>query len=102
MPTPPVQSTRRGRIMAGRTPKLNWTASRNQYTTTIHGKLHHLGTDEENARQEYQFLIGKADMGEAGNASLTFAEIADRWLTHVQQTYSLERYRLCAARLNEF
>ena len=31
---------------AGRKPKLNWTKFLGQYTTTIEGKFHRLGTDK--------------------------------------------------------
>jgi integrase len=87
---------------AGRKPKLNWTRSLGQFTTTIEGKFHRLGTDRTEAEQQFRFLQVKHDMDELVAGSPTFGEVADAWLDHVQQSYDPERYRLCKARVNEF
>ena len=87
---------------AGRKPKLNWTQFLGQYTTTIEGKFHRLGTDKAEAEKQFRFLQVKHDMDEPVTSSPTFGEVADAWLDHVQQTYDPERYRRCKARINEF
>jgi integrase len=88
--------------MAGRIPALNWTRSRGQYTVTISGKFHLLGTDKDAAEQQYRFLLNKHDLGELVSMNSGFAEVADLWLEHVQNNFSATRYRLCKARLEEF
>jgi integrase len=88
--------------MAGRIPKLNWTPSLDQYTATIRGKLHRLGRDEDGAKQQFEFLVGKAEFDEPADVNPPFAEIADRWLTHVERTFSAGRFRNAKARLQEF
>ena len=50
--------------MAGRKPQLNWTKSRSQYTTTVDGAFHLLGTDKEEAEQQFRWLLNKHDLGE--------------------------------------
>lgn len=88
--------------MAGRPPKLNWTKSLNQYTVTIAGKFHRLGTDEEEAKRQYDFLLTKHDMGEPADPNPPFSVLVDRWLEHVEQHHDPERYRCCKGRLEEF
>lgn len=86
----------------GRKPQLNWTPSLNQYTTTIQGTIHKLGTDKEAAERTFKWLMLKANLGEAANLTVTFSDISDEWLDHVEKVYSPERYRICKARLTEF
>jgi len=89
--------------MAGRKPKMNWYESRGQWCVTVGGKLHPLGTDETTARQQFDFLTGRAEMGHpAVNANPAYTEIADRWLEHVHGTFAADRFRICTARLEEF
>lgn len=85
-----------------RKPNLNWTDSLEQYTTTIEGVFHRLGTDKEIAQRQFDFLLNKADLGEDANRNPPFADIADHWLAHVKEEHSEERYRLCKDRLEEF
>jgi len=87
---------------AGRKAKLNWTRSLGQFTTTIEGKFHRLGTDKTEAEKQFRFLQVKHDMDEPVASSPTFGEVADAWLDHVEQSYDPERYRGCKARINEF
>ncbi len=87
---------------AGRKAKLNWTRSLGQFTTTIEGKFHRLGTDKTEAEKHFRFLQVKHDMDEPVASSPTFGEVADAWLDHVEQSYDPERYRGCKARINEF
>jgi integrase len=88
--------------MAGRPPKLNWTKSLGQYTVTIGKKLHRLGTEREAAERQFRFLLTKHDLAEPVSTNPTFAEVADAWLEHVQESNDPERYRLCRDRINEF
>lgn len=88
--------------MAGRPAKLNWTKSMGQYTTTIDGVFHRLGTDKAKAEQQFRFLLNKADLGEVVDKNPFFAQIADQWLDFVQKHHAPERYRLCKGRLDEF
>lgn len=88
--------------MRGRKPKLNWTPCHKQYTTTVDGKLHRLGTDKALAEKQFRFLLTKQDMAEPVTSTPTFGDVADDWLEHVQQTQDPERFRLCKARINEF
>jgi integrase len=88
--------------MAGRKPTLNWTKSRSQYTVTVAGRFHLLGTDEEEAKRQYRFLLNKHDLGEPAEKNPVFAYVADQWLDHVRNDHGPERYRLCKARLEEF
>jgi integrase len=87
---------------AGRPPRLNWTKSLNQYTVTLEGKLHRLGTDRAEAEKQFRFLLTKHDLAEPVTGSPTFGEVAEAWLEHVQQSYDADRYRLCKGRVNEF
>jgi integrase len=89
-------------IMAGRNPTLNWTKSRRQYTVTIAGRFHLLGTDRIEAERQYQFLLNKHDLAEPADLNPTFASIADRWLQHVEANHSPERFRNCLDRLESF
>lgn len=86
----------------GRNPKLNWTESLEQYTTTIDGVFHRLGTDKAIAEREFHFLLNKADLGESVDKNPPFAEIADQWLAQVKENHAEDRYRLCKDRLEEF
>lgn len=88
--------------MPGRTPKLNFTKSVGQYTTTIDGQFHRLGANKAEAEQKFRFLMNKADLGEVVDKNPTFAHIADQWLDYVQRNHAPERYRLCKGRLEEF
>src|SRR5262249_6358593 len=97
----PARHEQEGR-MAGRKPELNWTRSRGQYTTTIAGEFHLLGTDKEEAERLFRFLLNKHDLGEPADTNPTFAQVVDQWLDHVHQTFDSDRYRLCKARLEEF
>ena len=87
---------------AGRKPKLNWTPFLGQYTTTIEGKFHRLGTDKTEAEKQFHFLLTKHDMAEPVAGSPTFGEVAEAWLLHVEENQDPERFRLCKARINEF
>lgn len=87
---------------AGRKPTLNWTKSLGQYTSTIRGVRHKLGTDKKVAQEQFDFLIRKADIGEPVDHDPRFSVLADRWLDHVQATFSAERYRLCRDRIRSF
>ncbi|HEV3022939.1 MAG TPA: hypothetical protein VGX76_10740 [Pirellulales bacterium] len=88
--------------MMGRPRKLNWTPSLNNYTVTIEGKLHRLGTDKTEAEKQYRFLLNKHDMDEPVATSPTFGEVSEDWLLHIEQIHDAERFRLCKARINEF
>ena len=88
--------------MMGRPRKLNWTPSLNNYTVTIEGKLHRLGTDKTEAEKQYRFLLNKHDMDEPVTTSPTFGEVSEDWLLHIEQIHDAERFRLCKARINEF
>lgn len=87
---------------AGRKPRLNWTKSLGQYTTTIRGVRHKLGTDKKAAQEQFDFLVRKADIGEPADSDPRFSVLADQWLDHVQTTFSKERYRLCRDRIKSF
>jgi integrase len=86
----------------GRPPKINWTPSRHQFTVTIAGKIHRLGTDKTEAEKQFRFLLTKHDMAEPILGSPTFGEIAEAWLEHVQRDFERERYRNCKSRVNDF
>ncbi len=86
----------------GRKPRVNWTPSLSQYTTTIQGRTHKLGTDKKEADRVFNWLMAKAGLGEAADLRLTFSDIADDWLEEVKKDYSPKRYRICKARLTEF
>lgn len=88
--------------MPGRKPKVRWTPSLKQFTVTVGGKLHRLGTDKDAAAVQFQFLLHKHDLSEPATTNPTFADVADAWLEHVLQNHDPERYRLCKARLTEF
>jgi integrase len=87
---------------AGRKPKLNWTPFLGQYTTTIEGKFHRLGTDKDEAEKQFRFLLTKHDMAEPVTGSPTFGEVSEDWLLHVEKTHDADRFRLCKARVNDF
>lgn len=87
---------------AGRKPKLNWTPFLGQYTTTIEGKFHRLGTDKEEAEKQFRFLLTKHDMAEPVTGSPTFGEVSEDWLLHVEKIHDADRFRLCKARINDF
>ena len=89
-------------VMAGKKPKINWTKSRAQFTTTIDGVFYLLGTDKEEAERQFRFLLHKHDLGESVDTNPKFALIADDWLEHVKKMYDPDRYRHCKARLREF
>ena len=63
--------------MAGRKPKVRWTPSLNQFTVTVGGKLHRLGTDRKAAYEQFRFLLHKHDLAEPATTNPTFAEVAD-------------------------
>jgi integrase len=89
--------------MAGRKPKLNWTPSVGQYTTTVDGVFHRLGTDREQAETQFRWLLNKQDLGESADSNPFVSDVLDAWLIkHVKQKHDPERYRLCRARLEEF
>ena len=88
--------------MRGPKPQMNWQESKGQYTTTIDGQFYRLGTDHEQARKTFKFLLRKHDLGEPSDGNPTFGEVADRWLLHVEENHDAERYRLCFDRLKEF
>lgn len=88
--------------MAGRKPQLNFTPSLGQYTTTLGGRLHRLGTDKGRAEAQFRFLLRQAEKGTAADPNVTFADVADRYLDHAQERHSAERYRLCRERLQGF
>lgn len=87
---------------AGRKARLNWTNSLGQYTTTIRGVRHKLGTDKKAAQEEFDFLVRKADIGEVADHNPRFAVLADQWLEHVLVTFTKDRYRLCRDRIRSF
>ena len=43
-------------------PAINWTPSRKQYTTTIGGKFHHLGTDKAEAEARMLALVDELEI----------------------------------------
>lgn len=88
--------------MAGRKPSLNWTRSRGQYTSTVAGKFHLLGTDKDESDRLFRYLLNKHDLGEPVETNPTFAVVADQWLEHVRANHDAERYRNCKGRLEEF
>jgi integrase len=88
--------------MAGRIPKLNWTPCYNQYTCTINGKLHRLGKDQEDAEAQFKFLMRQSDLEHNPDPNISFADLADLYLDHVQENHCTERYRHCKERLQEF
>lgn len=87
---------------AGRKPKLNWTPFLEQYTTTIEGKFHRLGTDKDEAEKQFRFLLNKHDLAEPVTSSPTFGEVSEDWLLHVEKVHDRERLRMCRARVNDF
>jgi integrase len=87
---------------AGRPPRLNWTPSLDQYTVTLDGKLHRLGTDKSEAERQFRFLMAKHDLAEPVAGNPTFGEIAEAWLEHVQQNYCSGRYVICKRQANDF
>lgn len=87
---------------AGRKPKLNWTKSLGQYTTTINKVRHKLGTEKKAAQEQFDFLLRRSDLGEVVDHNPRFSVLADQWLEHVQKTFSKDRYRLCRDRTRSF
>lgn len=85
-----------------RKPSLNWTKSLGQFTATIDGTFHRLGTDRTAAEQQFNFLMAKVDMGEPPQGNPLFADLAEQWLDHVQKNNDPDRYRHCRKRINEF
>jgi integrase len=100
----PVKNGKHGQEngMAGRKPQLNWTKSRSQYTTTVNGVFHLLGSDKEEAEKQFRWLLNKHDLGEPVDTNPRFADVADAWLEHVKTNHDPDRYRLCKGRLTEF
>ncbi len=88
--------------MAGRKPKVNWTPFYNQYTCTIAGQFHRLGKDKDDAETQFKFLMRQAELEQSPDPNITFADLADRYLDHVEATCVPERYRHCKERLQEF
>lgn len=88
--------------MAGRKPKLNWTPSRGQYTTTIGGKFHELGKDKEKAEREFRWLLHKHDLQEPVESNPTLEEVSRLWLEMVKEEHDPDRFRLCKARWEDF
>lgn len=88
--------------MAGRKPKLNWTPCFNQYTCTVNKVFHRLGQDEGAAKRQFAFLLRQADLDQTPDPNITFADLADLYLDHVQDKHVAERYRHCKERLQEF
>ena len=88
--------------MAGRKPKLNWTPCFNQYTCTIGGKFHRFGQDEDTAEKQFKFLLRQAELHHTPDPNITFADLADLYLDHVQDKHVPERYRHGKERLQEF
>ena len=84
-----------------RRPRLNYTPSLAQFTVTVAGKLHRLGTDKEAAERQFKFLTRQAEKGVAADPGVTFADVADAFLGHVDRTYSRERLAQCVSRLKE-
>lgn len=85
-----------------RTAKLNWTPCYNQYTCTVGGVLHRLGKDEKKAKSQFDFLIRQADLKQNPDPNVSFADLGDLYLDHVQLHHAPERYRHCTERIQEF
>jgi integrase len=88
--------------MAGRRPKLNWTPCFNQYTCTINGEFHRLGKDKKDAQEQFEHYLRQAALGRDFDPNITFKEVADNYLDHVEAHHTAERYRHCKQRLQEF
>jgi integrase len=88
--------------MRGRKPNLNWTESRRQFTATIAGKLHLLGTDEAKAKQQFDFLLRQASDDVQADSSITFLEVADYYLAHIRSVHSEGRYNQTKSQLEDF
>ena len=88
--------------MAGRIPKLNWTPWYDQYTCTIDKKFHRLGKDKEKAEADFRFLLRQAGLGGDPDPNITFGDVADDYLDYVEKNHTLERFRHCTERLQEF
>ena len=79
--------------MAGRTPKLNWTPSLEQWTATIRAKFYRLGTDQEQAKAEFERLVSR-DRGErAVESNPLLTDCARLWLLWVKEKHTPERFR---------
>lgn len=85
-----------------RSPKLNFTDSLGQYTTTIDGVFHRLGKDKDSAKTQFDFLLRQAERGVVANPNVTFGDVADAYLDAARERHSPERYRHCQERLQEF
>jgi integrase len=85
-----------------RKPKLNWTPCFNQYTCTVNGTFHRLGKDEKAAKTQFDFLLKEAERGKTIDPNVTFVDVADAFLDHVEEHHTPERYRHCKERLQEF
>jgi len=81
---------------------MNWTKSRGQFTTTVNGRFHMLGSDRQEAEKQFRWLQHKHDLGEQADTNPLFAEVADAWLSFVEENHEPDRYRLCSARIQEF
>lgn len=87
--------------MAGRIPKLNFTKSLDQYTTTIDGAFHRLGKDKDAAETQFKFLMRQAEKGAAADPNITFGDVADQYLDFVEANHCKDRFRHCKERLQE-
>lgn len=88
--------------MRGRKPQLNWQKSKGEYTTTIENHFYRLGTDKDEAEEQFRFLLNKHDQGEPADQNPLFCVVVDKWLKFVKQHHDPERHRLCYDRLEEF
>jgi integrase len=88
--------------MRGRKPSMNWQRSKGQYTTTIDGQFYRLGTDKEEAEEQFRFLLNKHDLNEPTDPNPPFCVVGDKWLDYVEENHDPERFRLCKDRLEEF
>src|SRR5262245_1655762 len=50
------KATERREAVPGRKPQLDFTPSVGQYTTTVGGKFHRLGTDQAEAERQFRWL----------------------------------------------
>lgn len=85
-----------------RTPKLNWTSSRAQYTVTFDGKFHLLGADKEEAEKKYRWLLQQKNLGGSLDTNPQFAEIADLWLEHAMNNHCAKRYSVSKRIITDF
>lgn len=66
--------------MRGRKPEMNWQKSKGQYTTTIEGQFYRLGTDKDEAIEQFKLLLNKHEQREPADTNPLFSEIVDQWL----------------------